>query len=276
MTALTAIIQKTHTWRKFSLQERYLLLQALILLPLIHLSLNLWEFKRTYSLLRNIAVVSWMQYGINLTPSPLLIKERGARGGLNRVTHLNENCYTGNREQVTGNGDSISSQILTTVNMVKIAAKYYNWATCLRKSLALWFLLHREGIATELQIGTRFDKREFQAHAWVEYQGYVIGDRSQVKQNFASFENLNSNLTTGLATEIELLLCCNNIHTDTTASKPIESLLQKDIDWNYLLKQACQQEVFLLLYQNLVKYYPESIPKKIQPQLQAYCQIKTA
>ena len=55
----------------------------------------------------------------------------------------------------------------------------------------------------------------------------------------------------------------------------IESLLQKDIDWSYLLKQACQQGVFLFLYQNLIKYYPESIPKKIQPQLQAYCKIKT-
>ncbi len=244
---LTAIIQKTRTWRKFSFYERYLLLQALLLLPLIHLSLNLWEFKRTYSILRNIGNREW---GI------------------------------GNEELGMGKDESlISSQILTTVKMVKIAAKYYNWATCLRKSLALWFLLRRQGIATELQIGTRFDEEEFQAHAWVEYQGYVVGDRPQVKQYFTSFENLNSNLTTQLPTyqpEIELLLCCTNTYTNTTPSERIESLLQKDIDWNYLLQQACQQGVFLLLYQNLVKYYPESIPKNIQPQLQAYCQIKTA
>ncbi|WP_414623445.1 lasso peptide biosynthesis B2 protein [Calothrix sp. CCY 0018] len=265
MTTLTSIIQKTRTWRKFSLYQRYQLLQALILLPLIHLSLNLWGFKRTYSLLRNITVFSWMQYGLNLTPSPLLTKERGAGGG------------------VRLNGDSISSQILTTASMVKIAAKYYKWATCLRKSLALWFLLQRSRIVTELQIGTRFNAGEFQAHAWVEYQGYVVGDRQFVKQHFVSFENLNlslpSNLGTQLPTyqpEIEILLCCTNIHTDTAKSQRIESLLQKDIDWDYLLKQACQHGVFLLLYQNLVKYYPESISKKIQPQLQAYSQIKTA
>jgi len=54
MTTLTSIIQKTHTWRKFSFHERYLLIQALILLPLIHLSLNIWGFKRTYSILRSI------------------------------------------------------------------------------------------------------------------------------------------------------------------------------------------------------------------------------
>ncbi len=244
MTTLTSIIQKTHTWRKFSFHERYLLIQALILLPLIHLSLNVWGFKRTYSILGNI----------------------------------------GNWESGIGKDEnSISEQILTTASMVKIAAKYYKWATCLRKSLALWFLLRRQGIPTELQIGTRFEKEEFQAHAWVEYQGFVVGDRQFVKQHFVNFENLNlslpSNLGTQLPThqpEIEILLCCTNIHTDTAKPQRIESLLQKDIDWNYLFKQACQQGVFLLLYQNLLKYYPESIPKNIQPQLQAYCQIKTA
>jgi hypothetical protein len=178
-----------------------------------------------------------------------------------------------------GNGEnSISEQILTTASMVKIAAKYYKWATCLRKSLALWFLLQRQGITSELQIGTRFEKEEFQAHAWVEYQGYVVGEPSGVKQHFASFENLHSNLYPQLPTyqpEIEILQCCTNIHTDTAKPQSIKSLLQKDIDWNYLFKQACQQGVFLLLYQNLVKYYPESISKNIQPQLQAYSQIKT-
>ncbi|MGB3651147.1 MAG: lasso peptide biosynthesis B2 protein, partial [Rivularia sp. (in: cyanobacteria)] len=273
MASLTSIIQKTRTWRKFSIHERYLLLQALILLPLIHLSLNVWGFKRTYSILRSIAVFSWMQHGVNLTPppAPLSLLRRGDGVRLNCMPHLSENCYIGNGE------NSISSQILTTTSMVKIAAKYYKWATCLRKSLALWFLLRRQGIVTELQIGTRFDKEEFQAHAWVEYQGFVVGDRPQVKLHFASFENLNlslpSNLSIQLPThqpEIEILLCCTNIHTDTAKPQRIESLLEKDIDWNYLLKQACQHGVFLLLYQNLVKYYPESIPKNIQPQLQAY------
>jgi hypothetical protein len=265
MTALTSIIQKTRTWRKFSFHERYLLLQALILLPLIHLSLNVWGFKRTYSILgnREWGIGNSGNCGLGVSPSRANFQER---------------------EWGMGNGEnSISEQILTTASMVKIAAKYYKWATCLRKSLALWFLLRRQGILTELQIGTRFHEAEFQAHAWVEYQGYVVGDRQMVKQHFVSFENLNlslpSNLGIQLPTyqpEIEILLCCTNIHTDAAKPQRIESLLKQDIDWNYLFKQACQQGVFLLLYQNLVKYYPESIPKNIQAQLQAYCQIKTA
>ncbi|MEO0686438.1 MAG: hypothetical protein AAFY76_15705, partial [Cyanobacteria bacterium J06649_11] len=58
MTTITSIIQKTRTWRKFSLYQRYLLLKALILLPLIHLSLNTLGFKRTYSIL-NIGNGEW-------------------------------------------------------------------------------------------------------------------------------------------------------------------------------------------------------------------------
>ena len=247
MTRLILIIQKTRTWKKFSSYQRYLFLQALILLPLIHLSLNIWGFKRTYSILRNIGIWKW---GMG-----------NGEWGIEKDENL------------------ISSQILTTASMVKIAAKYYKWATCLRKSLALWFLLRRQGIQTELQIGTSFDEGDFQAHAWVEYQGYVVGDRQMVKQHFASFDHLNSNLSSQLPTyqpEIEILLCCTNIDTDTAKPQRIKSLLQKDIDWNYLQQKAFQHGVFLLLYQNLVKYYPESIPKKIQLQLQEYCQIKSA
>lgn len=56
-----------------------------------------------------------------------------------------------------GNGENlISSQILTTASMVKIAAKYYKWATCLRKSLALWFLLNLIGKRNRYLIGHLF------------------------------------------------------------------------------------------------------------------------
>ena len=308
-TPLISIIQKIRTWRKFSPHQRELFLQALILLPLIDLSLNVWGFKRTYSILRNIGNGEWGmgnrewgmengEWGIEKSAvlgyhatcykrTPVATTRRtiaenwlGNRAGA--VAPQVEQLFKTEKHE-----NSISSQILTTASMVKIAAKYYKWATCLRKSLALWFLLRRQRITTELQIGTRFYEGEFQAHAWVEYQEYVVGverhsvaDQHQmVKQHFASFENLNSNLNSQrpkYQPEIEILLCCNNIHTDTAKPKRIESLLQKDIDWNYLQQQAFGHGVFLLLYQNLVKYYPESIPKKIQPQLQEYCQIKSA
>lgn len=80
----------------------------------------------------------------------------------------------------------------------------------------------------------------------------------------------------GWRPEIELLLYCVRSPIDTTTASRIENLLQQDLDWNYLLQQACQHGVFLLLHHNLFKSYPQAIPKNIQPQVQAYCQIKTA
>lgn len=44
-------------------------------------------------------------------------------------------------------------------------------ATCLRRSLVLWALLERAGVATELRLGFRKTDGVFEAHAWVELDG---------------------------------------------------------------------------------------------------------
>ena len=253
MNPLTLLVQKTHTWKKLSLYENYLLLQALTLLPLLALSLKLLGFKRTQTILSNF-----------LPSEPYF------------------------------DLPSSSAAILTTVKIIKIATKYYSWATCLKKSLVLWYLLRHQGIAAELQIGTRFEQGEFQAHAWVEYQGCVVGDRQGVKQYFTAFDNLDPKLVKNSANpatqgtsskqkepkpwppEIELLLYCSRSHIDTTTAERVENLLQQNLDWNYLLQQACEHRVLLLLHQNLILNYPQLIPQNILPQLQAYCSLRTA
>lgn len=233
MSASTLLIRKTRTWRKISPTERWLLLQALILLPAIACLLTVMGLKRTHRLLMDLTTSS-----------------------------------------------TLPGELATAVRAVKIAARYYPWATCLRKSLVLWFLLRRRGIAAELQIGTRFEQGEFQAHAWVECQGCVVGDRQEVQKRFATFAHFNTSLTnsskqTPVRPEIELL-CCLSSRIDTATAKLIESLLQQTIDWNYLLQQASQQGVVLLFCQNLFNLYPERIPHGVQAQLQAYCQSKMA
>ena len=73
--------------------------------------------------------------------------------------------------------------------MVKLAIRHGPYrATCLPESLVLWALLRRRGVPVELRIGTRVDSNEFKAHAWVEIQGAVINDASDVQRRFASFE----------------------------------------------------------------------------------------
>jgi ribosome-associated translation inhibitor RaiA len=247
MDVSALLIQKARTWKKFSSTERWFLLQALILLPAIALLLKL-GVKRTHFLLSKFLTLELS----SLHPT---------------------------------------SQVLTTANMVKIAAKYYSWATCLKRAFVLWFLLRRQGIDAELKIGTRLGT-EFQAHAWVEYQGFVVGEHQGVKQHYAAFDKLETKLSQNLSKvqsnrltspiskwriEDELLLCYARTHIDNTTALRIETLQkEKNIDWKDLLQQASQQGVFLLLHQNLIINHLECMPKNIQPQLQAYSQIKTA
>ncbi|MBW4418213.1 MAG: lasso peptide biosynthesis B2 protein [Myxacorys californica WJT36-NPBG1] len=79
--------------------------------------------------------------------------------------------------------------IAQTIYLVSRAGYYTpRWANCLKRSLILWYLLHRQGIETDLRIGVRRCNGEFQAHAWVEYQGSVLNDVPDVHELYAAFE----------------------------------------------------------------------------------------
>src|SRR5256885_2915572 len=48
--------------------------------------------------------------------------------------------------------------------------------SCLVKSLTLWWLLGRQGISSHLRIGIRKEKAKFEAHAWVERDGTALNE----------------------------------------------------------------------------------------------------
>jgi hypothetical protein len=60
--------------------------------------------------------------------------------------------------------------------------------TCLERSLALWWLLARKGIAAQLRIGARKSGEKFEAHAWVERSGVAIGEPDGTHLHYAAFE----------------------------------------------------------------------------------------
>jgi hypothetical protein len=61
-------------------------------------------------------------------------------------------------------------------------------ATCLPRSLTLWWLLRRRGIDSYLRIGVRKAAGRIEAHAWVELRGLVLNDQGDVSQRFAPFD----------------------------------------------------------------------------------------
>ena len=76
-----------------------------------------------------------------------------------------------------------------TARMVRSAAyRSFGAATCLEKSLALWWLLGRQGIASSLRIGARKTGEKFEAHAWVECDGMALNEPQGVHKHYAAFD----------------------------------------------------------------------------------------
>jgi hypothetical protein len=61
--------------------------------------------------------------------------------------------------------------------------------TCLHRSLATWQLLRREGIPCRLRLGAsdRGEER-FEAHAWVEFDGVAVNERTEDLAHYRPFE----------------------------------------------------------------------------------------
>ena len=57
---------------------------------------------------------------------------------------------------------------------------------CLIRALALQRLLESRGSrGSTVRVGARLEPGHFIAHAWVEYEGHVLGDRDGHVQRFA-------------------------------------------------------------------------------------------
>ncbi len=143
--------------RRFSALERPargVFLRASLLLPLISLSLRLRGFQRTQNLLRRFLSPQGPSVKV-VAPERTVLIARMVRAAV---------CH--------GIGRS----------------------TCLEESLALWWLLGREGITSDLRIGIRKHAERFEAHAWIEREGKALNEPEARHQHYTAFEAAFSGL----------------------------------------------------------------------------------
>ncbi len=70
--------------------------------------------------------------------------------------------------------------------LVDVAANRQPWRVrCLTRSLTLVRMLRRRGVPAEVRIGVRRGEAEWQAHAWVEWQGRVLHDPERQTESYA-------------------------------------------------------------------------------------------
>lgn len=79
--------------------------------------------------------------------------------------------------------------------IVEVVARRGPWpANCLQRSVVLWWFLRRRGISSEIRIGVRrrpataSGSQGLDFHAWVELDGVVLNDRSDIRGRFATFD----------------------------------------------------------------------------------------
>lgn len=76
-----------------------------------------------------------------------------------------------------------------TAKMVNSADRHgFFHSSCLAKSLTLWWLLGRQGIASHLRVGIRKENKELQAHAWIERDGAVLNEPEEHHRHYAAFD----------------------------------------------------------------------------------------
>jgi hypothetical protein len=133
--------------RQLSRREQGLLFQSALLLPVVHAGLLSLGFHR----LRR--VMEWL--------SPL------------------------QRMDTPASDTEILERAREMARIVSIAAEHGVYkASCLRRSLLVWWLLRRAGIPGQVCFGVRTVLGKLEAHAWVEYHGIVVNDSGSVHENF--------------------------------------------------------------------------------------------
>ena len=76
-----------------------------------------------------------------------------------------------------------------TERVVAIASRHAPYrGNCLSRSLTLWWLLLGQGIQSDLRIGVNRPLGQFEAHAWIEYQGVVLNDRQDIGRRYSTFD----------------------------------------------------------------------------------------
>jgi hypothetical protein len=147
--------------RHLSREQRGLLFQSVLLLPLIHVALLVLGYYRLRGALEKL-------FPLELTSTPVDETE-------------------------------ILADARATARIVDIAAGH-GWykATCLRRSLLVWWFLRRMGIRSSVYFGIRRIEGCLEAHAWVEYDGAIVNDSANVLENYQALRHVLPSTHRGL------------------------------------------------------------------------------
>jgi|ERR1700693_1287627 len=154
----------------------------------------MWERLRRFSSLDPEARGTFLRAALLLPLISVSLKVRGFRATQGTLVRFLEPPQQVSQED-SARLLSDDERTRITVRMVNAAVRHvWRSSTCLEKSLVLWRLLKRHGIASELRIGARKIDGKFEAHAWVEHQGIAVADSDDLHRHYAPFDGTVSTI----------------------------------------------------------------------------------
>lgn len=149
----------------------------------------MWERFRRFSALERRARGIFLRAVVLLPLVALSLRWRGFKA---TQASLQRQLSKTNPEQ---DAAVVRSAAVMTAHMVNAADRHgLVHPSCLAKSLTLWWLLARQGISSDLRIGTRKQAEKFEAHAWVERDGAALNEPEQQHHHYAAFDAAFSSL----------------------------------------------------------------------------------
>jgi len=152
----------------------------------------MWERVRRFSALKRPAQSVFLRAMLLLPLVSLSLRWRGFRAtqvSLQRLLSITK----GKKGQAT-----CPESAALTARLVNSADRHGLMpSTCLAKSLTLWWLLEKQGIEAHLRIGIRKENEKFEAHAWVEQGGGALNEPEEHHLHYAAFDAAFSALLSG-------------------------------------------------------------------------------
>jgi hypothetical protein len=141
----------------------------------------MWERLRRFKALEGPARTLFLRAFALLPLISLSLRLRGF--GKTRAT-LEQRLSAGHPRTVAPDTGGVA----LTVRMVRAAVRHGpGHPTCLEESLALWWLLGRQGITCDLRVGVRKQSERFEAHAWVEHNSIALNEPEALHEHYAAF-----------------------------------------------------------------------------------------
>jgi hypothetical protein len=149
----------------------------------------MWERLRRFSALERSAQNLFLRAIVLLPLVSLSLRWRGFRVTREALERFPPKT---NLEQESATASGRAAQTAHIVNLADRHGLVH--PSCLAKSLALWWLLWREGIPADLRIGIRKENKKFEAHAWVERDGSALNEPEEHHRHFTAFDEALSSL----------------------------------------------------------------------------------